>query len=246
MNNSELESWCKRAYTAQKGSYRKLFSGLLRVDAEKRVDTRRDSVHEYVVFLRQLRNSHLPVHRIPPEILVEIFLRVQEEAIYPRKSLTHVCHQWRALALSISALWCDISLSDRDVSKALLERCKFGPIHIQFCTRRAMPLQEIEEWREILDPHASRMRTIRLYGKNKTSLRSSLRCFCGPCSSLEYLSMSSCAIAPIPWIKPINSEGITTPYFYLFSIFPLCFIFVAGHIMYLSYPIGQNSCHLHP
>lgn len=186
-----------------------MVSGFKCLDAVQLVETERENVHEYIVFLRQLRNSHLPIRRMPPEILVEIFLRVNEgeESRCPFwLSITHVCHQWRALALSISALWCEVSLFDQFISKLFLERCQSGPLYIhQSHTRNGHMSLEIEqEWQNILDPRTSRMHTINLYGSDAISLWSSLRCFRGPFPSLHSLSLSSGGMARLPWTEPAD------------------------------------------
>lgn len=185
---------------------------LLLADAEGRVDTQREKIQEHSVFLGQLQDSHTSIHHLPPEILVDIFICVATYRDNRRtfwKSLAHICHQWRTLALSISTLWCNIPLCDPTVSKEFLERCKCGPLHIYMSREDyiTMSPQDVETWRELLELHMSRTRTISLHAGQEQRLQLWLWCFQGPFTSLERLSLSSYSKTHIPW-----AEGVAEPF----------------------------------
>lgn len=142
---------------------------------------------------------------------MDVFLRVNEDDDKHRPfwlTVPHVCRQWRALALSVSALWCEVSLFDHFISKMFFERCKFGPLYVhQSYSRVGYTSLEAEQGLQgILEPHTSRMHTINLYGSDAITLWSSLRCFRGPFLSLESLSLSSGAVARLPWTQPTDDS----------------------------------------
>ncbi|KAI0663181.1 hypothetical protein C8Q70DRAFT_1050866 [Cubamyces menziesii] len=82
-------------------------------------------------FLKSRMNSRLPIFRLPPEILSEIFLFqaaiVREEQVskledldtecaspfYGWTNVSQVCSGWRALALSLPSLWSWLALDHR-------------------------------------------------------------------------------------------------------------------------------------
>lgn len=91
-------------------------------------------------------NAHVPVNRLPSEILERIFLLTQPhyEDFVPkwpdRKSLqwltiTRVCARWRTVAINFSALWATIDLSRNDspdMGRAFLARSANAPLTIFF------------------------------------------------------------------------------------------------------------------
>lgn len=100
-------------------------------------------VDEHLHAIAQLRfrmNSSLPISRLPPEILGYIFLQVAQWA--PRhaasyewvRRITHVCRDWRELALGTPRLWTEISscdIDDIDRFKTFIARSKQAPLKIQ-------------------------------------------------------------------------------------------------------------------
>ncbi|KAF8207674.1 hypothetical protein K438DRAFT_342392 [Mycena galopus ATCC 62051] len=74
---------------------------------------------EEILMQQRLQSYIYPVLTLPPEIVSEIFIRVLPP--YPRcppltgplspTSLTHICRQWREIAVSTPALWRAIPLS---------------------------------------------------------------------------------------------------------------------------------------
>ncbi|KAH7925108.1 hypothetical protein BV22DRAFT_1195437 [Leucogyrophana mollusca] len=87
-----------------------------------------------------------PVHRVPHEILGEIFLRCLPAFLYPTPLplsspmlLTKVCRRWRAVALSTPRLWSSITVSvdkalrghSRALYEAWLSRAKSVPLSIR-------------------------------------------------------------------------------------------------------------------
>ncbi|KAJ7070142.1 hypothetical protein C8F01DRAFT_1364191 [Mycena amicta] len=58
--------------------------------------------------LVDLNRVSSPFMKLPPELICEIFLF----SLPSRITCTHVCHQWREIAVSLSALWSSISVSE--------------------------------------------------------------------------------------------------------------------------------------
>ncbi|TCD61499.1 hypothetical protein EIP91_008365 [Steccherinum ochraceum] len=94
--------------------------------------------------LRYLKNSLIPISRLPPEILSQIFfafcalVKNQPRAFgrYRREfewlSVAHVCHEWRDVALSTPLFWSNIRLGNlSDTALAtILARSQQAPLQI--------------------------------------------------------------------------------------------------------------------
>ena len=66
--------------------------------------------------LRRRINSIVPISRLPPEILIEIFSLVCQTSSTTPIFLGSICADWRSLAWNTPLLWCRITL---EVSDAL-------------------------------------------------------------------------------------------------------------------------------
>ncbi|TFK65080.1 hypothetical protein BDN72DRAFT_962785 [Pluteus cervinus] len=85
------------------------------------LDAEIELLENQLILLRRTRNSHTLVNKLPPEVLSEVFLEVQHSDGVARETynvipMTHVCHDWRELALDCASLWCHI---DGSVAKWL-------------------------------------------------------------------------------------------------------------------------------
>lgn len=54
-----------------------------------------------------------PVHRLPPELLVHVFMLGSSDDVMFPVLVSHVCHSWRAVALHAQTLWRRITLTRR-------------------------------------------------------------------------------------------------------------------------------------
>lgn len=75
------------------------------------------------------RNSSAPIMRIPPEILVKIFVHYQNTFFLhwnPEEwiKVTHVCHFFRQVALASPTLWSRIYFRSGDQTKTYLRGLK--------------------------------------------------------------------------------------------------------------------------
>lgn len=84
-----------------------------------------------LALLSRYRNSLQPFHRLSSDILILIFLEIQEDewnpfgstfGAYSYMGFTKVCHTWRQIALSASILWRQISTRYPSAALAALER----------------------------------------------------------------------------------------------------------------------------
>ncbi|KAF9261248.1 hypothetical protein L218DRAFT_1001935 [Marasmius fiardii PR-910] len=89
--------------------------------------------------LRAQRNSFTGSHRLPTEILIEIFTyctkagRVDSDVHAKPKwlSFTHVCQRWRAVALHAPTLWTSPHFYHKELALEMIERAKDLPLEIE-------------------------------------------------------------------------------------------------------------------
>jgi len=128
--------------------------------------------------LKSRRNAIVPVSRLPPETLVEIFSLLRfavddpECVSYPEWiCVTHVCRRWREIALHSSYLWNHINFTKLtlDGFTQILARAKMSPIHVE-----ANITPRRKEWfnalRKQLEAHISHTRHLNISGEFQTVL----------------------------------------------------------------------------
>ncbi|KAA1474485.1 hypothetical protein DENSPDRAFT_332310 [Dentipellis sp. KUC8613] len=110
--------------------------------------------------VKTLRNSLLPIHRLPPDILFKIFyiiatqkyahihITAESGKTSPRYckpmdiyKLTHVCRHWRDLALQFPLLWTDIPLQEAKWAHEFLLRSQSAPLSllVEFSSKELSP-----------------------------------------------------------------------------------------------------------
>ena len=86
------------------------------------------------------RNALVPILRLPPETLVEIFsllpFAADDSEYVPHLAwirVTHVCHRWREIALCSPCLWNHISFTKLTPTAIIeiLARAKMSPLHFE-------------------------------------------------------------------------------------------------------------------
>ncbi|KAJ7185497.1 hypothetical protein C8R46DRAFT_1060768 [Mycena filopes] len=142
-----------------------------------------------------------PFSTLPTEIVVETFACFVP--VYPRAPpllglespnlLTHICHEWREIALATPVLWRAISLTfDRDasfahevaISHSWLQRSRALPLSIQI--RIDTPAAELELFSATIIPH--RQRWEYLYMHNVTQAQ--VTAIDGPMALLRHLALT--------------------------------------------------------
>ncbi|THH28918.1 hypothetical protein EUX98_g5271 [Antrodiella citrinella] len=81
-------------------------------------------------------NQCLPVHILPNEVLLKIFLEVVQmrSPSHPWFYLTHVCRRWRNIAQQASSLWTKVNLSHAGLINAYLEHSRNRPLLVKWTT----------------------------------------------------------------------------------------------------------------
>ena len=127
-----------------------------------------DASRQFVRFLLTLRNSLMPISVLPPEILARVFhfLVREEMSLYQNVTLgwikvTHVCQQWRQVALDDLSLWAKIWGTPVDakwISERLV-RAKNAPLDIEL---NVAELSTSETFL-MIPPHLSHTRQLRFH-----------------------------------------------------------------------------------
>ncbi|KAJ3545840.1 hypothetical protein NMY22_g2286 [Coprinellus aureogranulatus] len=90
--------------------------------------------HE-VAAVKACQNATVPINRLPPEILSQVFLDVRgKEARVEAASwvtVTHVCRHWRDIALRFTNLWTHLAFPHPDFTELMLSRSGSAPLHIE-------------------------------------------------------------------------------------------------------------------
>lgn len=83
---------------------------------------------------RRLKNTFLPINRLPPEVLglMPTFFQDDRDLI----SATAVCAYWRITLLSTPTLWCNINARSASMVNAYLERSGQVPLHVKCLASR--------------------------------------------------------------------------------------------------------------
>lgn len=136
--------------------------------------------------VRSLKNSFLPISRIPPEVLSLIPDYCEEEYVDRASiTLTHVCRRWREAFISRSTLWTHLDCMDVDKTRTYIQRSKSSPLRIfifdtwgKRCPNHAFSL---------VIPHISRIRSLMILAGAIPDL---LRHFCCHPPLLEELDIN--------------------------------------------------------
>ncbi|KAF6756823.1 hypothetical protein DFP72DRAFT_1044578 [Ephemerocybe angulata] len=100
----------------------------------ERVEQRVLELEKEILALKAFRNTMSRTAALPAEILSDIFLYVafdcrlncRPAAWIPR--VTHVCRQWRDVAISSPSLWTDICFRTPELMQLMLERSRNAPL----------------------------------------------------------------------------------------------------------------------
>ncbi|KAF9780767.1 hypothetical protein BJ322DRAFT_280341 [Thelephora terrestris] len=95
------------------------------------VDRLERDAFEALSFLRSIKNTFAPIHRIPSEILSLVPRywgegRTDSDLI----ALTHVCRRWRKVFTASSALWTHLECNDVEKTRVYVERSKSSPLEV--------------------------------------------------------------------------------------------------------------------
>ncbi|KAJ3526537.1 hypothetical protein NMY22_g10119 [Coprinellus aureogranulatus] len=93
-----------------------------------------------LIALKTCQNAIVPINRLPPEILSQIFHHVQDLDEGDGSSLrvvfwvfiTGICKHWRAVALNCNTLWAYLAFPHPKFTELMLSRSGSAPLRIEF------------------------------------------------------------------------------------------------------------------
>ena len=173
-----------------------------RVAAISTLDKGIDATRQFLLSLLTRRNALVPISLLPPEILARVFhlLVLEEPPAYRKQNLgwirvTHVCRNWRRVALDDLSLWAkirDTRANTKWISE-ILARAKDAPLDIEL-DAAAWPRQKVLL---MIPPHLSHTRQLRF--RNLSALRSGtiLEIYSSEAPVLEHFELKVAKSSPI-------------------------------------------------
>ena len=157
-------------------------------------DIERD-LHEVLQAARTIKNTFLPVNRLPPEILSTVLENRTSDL--DLVAATHVCRHWRSILISTPSFWTRFRFQPtRDVSRALtyFERSKSAPIDIEMNVHSQLDL----EFSKHLAPHIARTRSL-IIGGDPDLVHATSLLLRNTAPFLQHLELHSLGLyAPLP------------------------------------------------
>ncbi|KAF8270759.1 hypothetical protein EI94DRAFT_1721860 [Lactarius quietus] len=182
-----------------------LGQGNSRERLQQAIDAEINSLEETVRALKLRRNALSPISSLPHDVFTTIFLilcipasgtsSLDGKSNYhlTRVRVTHVCHQWREMALNQPLLWSHVdftSLSLAGVAETLV-RAKSVPLYLEANVfGHRWDDVRISAFREELQARVYHIRHLRTSAE-PDHLNSTLEGLVSPAPTLEYLSLSS-------------------------------------------------------
>jgi F-box-like len=156
------------------------------------VDDEITSLEDTLRTLKSHRNTLAPISRLPPEALAAIFSFVSSSALDESGHLrwirvTHVCRQWRQIALNYPRFWSNIDVTRMSpaIMAEILTQAKMAPL-----TLVARSTHQNSEWFDALwkqlEAHISHTRHLEVEGY----LAAALGRLVSSAPVLEFLSLS--------------------------------------------------------
>ena len=151
---------------------------------------------EVLALVRSIKNSFLPVNRIPPNILLLIPKYWGECDIDKNViTLTHVCRGWRGLFIADPSLWTRLDCRDVDKTRVYIQRSKSSGLNISL--RRSEGRAFLENPFLWVSPHIGRLKFLSIVGTEDT-LRNIAQHISRPTPLLRGLTIDlTCGPAPI-------------------------------------------------
>ena len=183
------------------------------IDAE--INSLKASFQESLRTLIQRRNDLAPISSLPTEIITDIILLVasakRDDVGLAWLNVTHVCHQWREIALNQPLFWTHINLTN--ISSAgmaeMLARGKEAPLHLEASTMD-WDDSRIRAFGKELQAHVSHIYHLNIFGTSHyvwTTLQNTL--FASPAPILEHLSLFIPSLEGMVSISNTAFNGIT-------------------------------------
>jgi hypothetical protein len=170
------------------------------------------ALKESIRTLKLRRNAHSPISSLPPEVFATIFSFAclpgipspggKRDHNLARIHVSHVCHQWREIALNQPLLWSHVDFTTLSLTGAtkMLVRAKSFPLYLE-ATRASRRFWESRWDRDQFSRFRTELRAripqiCHLSINTKPdNLCSTLEVLVSPAPTLEYLSLFSRAVS---------------------------------------------------
>jgi hypothetical protein len=94
------------------------------------VDSLERDVLEVLRLVRSLKNSLVPINRVPPEVLSLLPDYCDEDRDQTSITLTHVCRSWRGTFISRSSLWTRFDFTNIEKTRTYIKRSGSSPLNL--------------------------------------------------------------------------------------------------------------------
>ena len=171
---------------------------------QQAIDTEIESLEESIRELR-CRNSLAPISSLPTEIIAIIFsiLRLSNAPLAGGKRdhlawlrVTHVCHQWRWIALNNPLFWAHIDFTNITLAGVveMLARAENAPLHLEaWLTSLRRGNTRFNAFKKELQSRITNICRLEI-GADAFFIRKTLKQLASPAHTLESLSLSTQAI----------------------------------------------------
>jgi len=112
--------------------------------------------------LRSMRNTFVPINRIPPEVfsLIPDYWE-RRDAERDTIALTHVCRGWREIFTSRSSLWTHLDCKDTEKTRIYIGRSRSHPLEISLMRWKRIP--HCNDALLMVVPHIGRISSLTIY-----------------------------------------------------------------------------------
>ena len=142
-------------------------------EAIRLLDLQIADLHESIRVLKCQRNGHLPISKLPVEILSEIFLLHQQNVMDSERharvqsldwiGISHVCRQWRETALNFSDLWIHIPCHHPKWAEEMVARSKQACLTVKITQYDPFDYPSRTQFlKKFLQQHLSRIRILEI------------------------------------------------------------------------------------
>jgi len=158
------------------------------------IDDQLKALEEFSRTSRTRRNTLIPISQLPPETLILIFsilppFACDEKVSYlPLIRVTHVCRQWREIALTYPRLWIYIDFTKLTPAgiTGILARAKTLPLRLE-AKIVDWSEEQVDDFESRLKAHISHTRHLSISG----DFHNVLEQLVSPAHSLEFLSLTN-------------------------------------------------------
>ncbi|OBZ78077.1 hypothetical protein A0H81_02752 [Grifola frondosa] len=155
-----------------------------------------NDLNETVLAMKSYRNTIIPIHRLPNELLARIFLQVVAATLPSMRWMVvaQICHHWRAVALSSPRLWSTICSQNIGCIRVHLRRSRSVPLDISFDITRIRfdkkLMETVQQFAELVVPHIHRIRRLYIDSWGPEAMESLSSALNAPALCLTELSLS--------------------------------------------------------